>query len=33
MACIFAHGDLTEFGLFLAGMAAVGLALICIGAM
>lgn len=30
---IFANGDLTEFGIFLSGMSAVGLALICIGAM
>jgi len=33
MPPIFANGDLTEFGIFLAGMSAVGLALICIGAM
>jgi hypothetical protein len=29
---IFQNGDLTEFGIFLAGMSAVGLSLILIGA-
>jgi len=33
MPRIFENGDLTEFGLFLAGMAAVAMALIAIGVM